>query len=130
MRFRQHLTCLLLGYLVLLLNFGPSLHYAPIFGLHAHGHCPHSHSSCCHSHSHNGCQAASSEIHDDQPANDLIDSDHDCDFCKFYDQYNVVVVEFCYTQSVAAVLICDADKPHLGFAAILIPAARGPPSRC
>ncbi len=87
MQFKQSFNWFLLGFLVLLLNFGPSLHRAHFFGLHSHPadnqSC--SHSSCCPGHDHSaevpGIQSKSIESH------------HDCSFCKFFDQYHVVSLQ-------------------------------------
>jgi hypothetical protein len=126
MYLKQFSIGLLLGYLVLLLNLGPSLHRAHIFGLHAaqlgsSGHtsscCGHCHSSPSHPHGHSAAEE-SQQAHDD----------HDCAFCKFFDQYHVVrSVPFAW-QSLGQMSLQDCLKPSALRAESFSPIARGPPS--
>lgn len=94
------------SYLVLLLNFGPSLHHAPIFGLHVEqnhlsNHADESHSCCCclsHLQRNTLIPSPATEVPADvESAPDLNDpgqGQHNCVFCKFFDEYNVVVASF------------------------------------
>ena len=130
-----------LGYLVLLLNFGSSLHHAPIFGLHSHIHHhtigdSKAHSSCC----------CDSDFHSDtlipslapvgsafpEPSDDASSgfsiADHNCAFCKFFDEYNVVVASFECDLIVSPFSLFLSDLPD-GASAQRVPSiARGPPT--
>jgi len=125
-------TCLLLSYLVLLLNFGPSLHHAPIFGLHGHHH--HSKadlgikSTCC-------CQNHS---HKTQPKSHPVDSTVDplgsfgvdesgCAFCKFFDEYNVAIDSFDWTHVESPISLFVSELPDGATAEVVPRTARGPP---
>lgn len=113
-------TWFLLSYLVLLLNLGPSLHRAHFFGLHhpagdfadASGvnHC------CCHSHGHH-----------DSGAGEGIHAVHDCAFCKFFDQYNVVVLSFQFACLETPACALTLEVPEGAVSDPVPTAARGPP---
>jgi len=122
MRFKQLLICFFIGYLVLLLNLGASLHRAHIFGLHSHGsdtgQCHHS--TCCHGHAH------SPPV--DSKTSQSFNSDHDCAFCKFFDQYQVTVKVFDHREASAVAQLLPLQKPIGVFATLLIATARGPPA--
>ncbi len=55
-------TCFLLGYLVLLLNLGQSLHHADFLGLHHQSESAEIHSCCCHSHVHTESSSSSDSL--------------------------------------------------------------------
>lgn len=127
-----------LGYLVLLLNFGPSVHHAPIFGLHGQ----HSHSvdsseahSCCCCHSHFGSTLIPS-LAEEMPANaesvegfnNLSPAQHSCAFCKFFDEYNVVVASFECDLNVSPFSLFLSELPDGAFAEFVPNVARGPPT--
>lgn len=129
MHFKQILNCLFFGYLVLLLNLGSSLHHAHFFGLHVHHGTTSAtdpdivgeqYSCCCHGHSHFATPSSgqSGSIH----------ANHDCAFCKFFDQYHVTIDAFDFQQRVRAIEFQPLRKTIFVFAAILNPNARGPPS--
>jgi hypothetical protein len=122
MQFKQSFNWFLLSFLVLLLNFGPSLHRAHFFGLHTHPAddqtC--SHSSCCLGHDH------STEVPGIQ--SEAMDSHHDCAFCKFFDQYHVVSLQILYMQEVNPAVLNGCLEPSVVLAGRLNPSARGPPT--
>lgn len=122
MRRKQFFSCLLLGYLVLLLNFGPSLHRAHFFGLHSHqvDDSAISHASCCHSHA-PPCGAQDSQ-------SETVKSEHVCAICHFFDHFQVIDCEVVFAQVTTLAFLNDFVKPAAVPAAILNPTARGPPS--
>jgi len=124
---KQLKICFFVGYLGLLLNLGPSLHHAPIFGLHGHSH-SHSTESVCHS-----C-CGHSHAHHTQPAQDSnadsvasFSDNHDCSFCKFFDQYHVIVERVETVEAFSFAEIREAVIADDPFAVCLVPLARGPP---
>ena len=74
-------TWLLIGYLVLLVNLGPSLHRAHFFNFH-------SLTSAGESVAVTGCSCLAHGTTVDTQA---VSSSHECPFCEFFDKYNVVV---------------------------------------
>lgn len=127
-------TWVLLGYLVLLLNFGPSLHHAPIFGLHGHVHrvsdqAPSS--CCCHSHAHQQTliPSLSAELSTASfdAAGDVQPVGHECSFCKFFDEYNVVVTLVDADILVSPFSLFISEHPDGASAQIVPNIARGPP---
>ena len=138
---RSKLTSwLFLGYLVLLLNFGPSLHHAPIFGLHGHHH-NHSgdfgaHSSCCcQNHFHQDTlipslapEAPSTDLEFSADAfNNARQTNHSCAFCKFFDEYNVVVASFECDVIESPFSLFVAEHADSVSAQLVPNIARGPP---
>ena len=122
MRFKQLAICFFTGYLVLLLNFGPSLHRAHIFGFH---HQPNSTASRTH-HSH--CCSGALHSPSTPDHSQTVQRSHDCSFCKFFDQYHAPDVvksnPFCIdgverfgsvisTRFVVSLLFADARGPPL-----------------
>jgi hypothetical protein len=94
MQRKQFLICFLLGYLVLLWNFGPSFHRADFFGFNLCAASAASHNSfafdlaeysgcCCHGSCHTSPDGPEQSLN-------LI-ADHDCAFCDFFDQFNLTV---------------------------------------
>lgn len=124
----------LLSYLVLLLNFGPSLHHAPIFGLHglhtAHAQADsgHQHACCCHSHCH---KSPSDSLEADSLESDtlgrFVQDDHDCAFCKFFDEYNVVITTIAWTDAESPVSLFISELSDKATADVVPRTARGPP---
>jgi len=120
--------CFLLGYLVLLFNFGPSLHHAPIFGLHGlHHHGSDisiSENACCCGHSH----SPANKSHSSDPLGSFDeDFQHDCAFCKFFDEYNVVIASFECTDVESPISLFVAELTNSATAAVVPKTARGPP---
>ena len=120
MRRKQLTICFFIGYLGLLLNLGPSLHYADFLGLHCH--CSHSTisncSSCCDGHCPTKTLAESYAI----------GADHDCAFCKFFDQFHVTLTVYEEPDSSLIIQACSSVRPISAVRACLVPTARGPPS--
>lgn len=126
----------LLSYLVLLLNFGPSLHHAPIFGLHglhtAHAHADsgHQHSCCCHSHSHshqNHADSHEADSPESDPFGRFANDDLDCAFCKFFDEYNVVITTIEWTDVASPISLFISELSDKATADVVPRTARGPP---
>lgn len=126
-------TCFFLSYLVLLLNFGPSLHHAPIFGLHGHHH--HAKADlgikstcCCQSHSHETQPKSSNSV---DPTVDPLGSfgvdESGCAFCKFFDEYNVVIASFECTHVESPISLFVSELPDGATAEVVPRTARGPP---
>ena len=122
MRFKQILTCLFFGYLVLLLNLGQSLHRVHCLGLHSNDGVQSAacHSCCCREHFHLPIETAN------QPFS--VNSDHDCAFCKFFDQCHVTIDVTNYEDSELADQLRQPRKPLFVFVPLLTPCARGPPA--
>jgi hypothetical protein len=120
-------TWFFLSYLVLLLNFGPSLHHASIFGLHGH-HADRGDSSvespCC-------CQGHSFQTrttpHSVDPLGSFGIPDHDCAFCKFFDEYNVVLGSFESELIESPFSLFISELPNRATAELVPSIARGPP---
>ena len=125
---KQLKICFFVGYLGLLLNLGPSLHHAPIFGLHGHSHSAESpghtcHSSCCgHAHTHTLPQQES-----DENSVASTSDHHDCSFCKFFDQLHVIVECVQTLEASDFAEMREAIKPVDAFTVCFVPQARGPP---
>jgi len=125
---RQLTICFFVGYLGLLLNLGPSLHHAPIFGLHSHNHSSHGTKSVCHSccgHSHADYRQPEQDSNVDSVAS--TNDNHDCSFCKFFDQYHVIVDRVETVEASGFAEIREAVIAVDPFAVSLVPLARGPP---
>ena len=130
----------LLGYFVLLLNFGPSLHHAPIFGLHATHPSSSAHSSCsCGCHHHHGTsdqwelRTPIAELQTDVQANALVSAESfakdesGCAFCKFFDEFNFVIAGLKCTDVETPLLTLASTKTASGTPSALLVLARGPP---
>lgn len=128
---KQLITWTFLAFWVLLMNLGPSLHRAHFFGFHCCGssaHQNHGHSSAASGgcHKHNGCchhEVDVSRVDDYQIA-----GNSDCAFCRFFDQYNVVLVEVYLEYASVPVNCCDWFRGSLIDPSTLDPLARGPPA--
>jgi hypothetical protein len=120
MRFKQLIACFFIGYLGLLLNLGPSLHRAHFFGLHSHGVVDSTESCSCggHSHSTSEVPGQSQSVH----------SEHECVFCKFFDQFHVTVVPYDHVDSTRIGQLVQPVRPAAIVAASFFPTARGPPA--
>lgn len=143
MRLKQLHISLLLGYLVLFWNLGPSLHRAEIFGLHCHSCCSSGNSSCCHDHvreghwhSHGDGQGFHSHSrccdheHSPDPTQDqqTVTSHHECSLCEFFDNFNVVFDSFDFEVAEAPSRI-NAALPLVAWLGEPFSAtARGPPA--
>ena len=125
-------TWFLLTYLVLLVNFAPSLHHAPIFGLHglhnAHAHADSGqHSCCCHSHQNQSCSHEADSPESD-PLGRFANDDLDCAFCKFFDEYNVVITTIAWTDVESPISLFDSELSDKAAADVVPMIARGPPA--
>ena len=134
---------LLLGYLVLLLNLGPSLHQADFFGLHCGGACcsqtsfsdAEVSSCCCHAgHSHSDQSSHCPSDSDDSDQDGISAASHDCGsscedcvFCKFFDQFNVVTESFRFVVTQSPVCSLIANNHGTAFSEYVPQSARGPP---
>jgi hypothetical protein len=131
-------TWLMLGYLALLLNFGPSAHHADFLGL--HGRAPSDNASaassvvtcsCCHHYSKAAnLSATDSAASDSFPAEVKADKralSGDCLFCQYFDQFNAVVASFKF--DLKQVAACDVTTQIVSSGAHLpiASSARGPP---
>ena len=121
MQYQQTKTWFFIVYLGLLINLGPSLHHADFLGLHQHS-SGSSCSCCCHSHA----VPCSTDSPDGATVKGT--AEHDCAFCKFFDQYHVIVdaVDICENSAFAMLLV--AQWPVDVCLASFIPVARGPPA--
>ena len=123
MRNKQSLICFLLGYLVLLWNLGPSFHRADFLGFHSHAaEIGDFQPSCCCCHSRSGPQT------DVSTESVSSNADHDCAFCKFFDQLHLVVSQADMTESEDRIFLVEAVDLIRINAAHTSPSARGPPA--
>ena len=85
MQSTKQISWLLAGYLVLLLNLGPSVHRAQCLGLHHQAGEVAEHASCC------SCSSPYlSKAGNHSPEASRWSSSHECDWCKFFDQLHVL----------------------------------------
>lgn len=117
---KQSTICLFIGYLGLLLNLGPSVHHAHFFGLHQHGDVANTSCDSCCFHAHLPTESV--------PQADYAGADHDCSFCKFFDQYHVIVDRIEHQEESRIALVREWNKPSDLCTLSLIPLARGPPA--
>ena len=141
----KKLKLVLLAYLILFWNLGPSLHHADLLGLHlhhAHGHFG-TDSNCCHQHSQNGhrdthshqldCKHAHSfpcnHDHDSSGTKEreTVSSFHACSICQFFEQFNGVVNAKQPEIDSSPVAHSASTEPVLWDGDFLFPTARGPP---
>lgn len=117
MRKFQLLTWFLLGYLVILTNFGPSFHRLHLLGIHPPTDAV---ASPC------GCSCSHHSI--DFASNEFVQSFHECAFCKFFDECNLAVCTFDFflesTVSVQTFVRGTSDVDPVGVFAV----ARAPPT--
>ena len=138
MRNHRITTYLLLGYLALLLNVGPSAHHVDLFGLHASRCCQfptvsnETEPSCCcdHDHAHRPELPLGSEKANELVASsDLNPHGSDCVLCQYFDNFNAVNSTFeLYLDDQPA----RFRTPPNCLSALSRPidcSARGPPSR-
>ena len=152
MRRNRLKTWFVLGYMVLLLNLGPSVHRAHFFGFHCHSH----HSSCnavshlafthdCCSHggnvhidghgkgaSDNSCDHFCGDADTSTQSHQLVAgkaTHDDCPLCKFFDQYNVTIVQQPSPFLTAPFLFCQPLSCPTEQSQIIAAIARGPPTR-
>lgn len=115
-----------IAYLGLLVNLGPSLHHADFFGFHSHSH---SRLGCCCCHAHppaeNRDHASDSTNESSSPHFRL--ADHDCAFCKFFDQYHVIAGSGDTPQRSTFAKFFTVERLADARSASLVPVARGPP---
>ena len=122
-------TWFFLSYLVLLLNFGPSLHHAPIFGLHGlHNHsiADSASSACCSCNSHS--HSSPTQSHSVDLLGSFSPEDGGCALCKFFDEYNVVGVAIEFAVAETPVSLMVAEICDVATADVVAVSARGPPS--
>ena len=107
---------------VLLVSFGPSFHHADVFGLHGNS-CGSSwlpSFGCC-SCSHGATYGAES----DGP---IVQADHDCSLCDFFDHYNLILDGPVPSESTEPAFYCHAVLAQQSLGDCFSPIARGPPS--
>ena len=156
MRHNRVTNWFLLGYLVLFLNLGPAAHRAHFFGLHGHSHvyfdaqsnhcghtnhcvhtseCGHSH-TCTDSHSFansnchpsrccSGADNQDSGVSVEFLADDLPDGQ--CTVCKFFDEFNLTVVNLEQPYVAAPVLFRQSLCCTHSILKVIAASARGPP---
>lgn len=143
MRLKPLHISLLLGYLILFWNLGPSLHRAEIFGLHFHSCCSSKGSFCCHDQGDDGHWHRHEDDHEfhshlpccnhERPSDCRLDiesfhSHHDCSLCDFFDNFNLVVESFDFEIANASVNF-KISLPLTGWPGDPFCAtARGPPA--
>lgn len=113
----------LAGYLVLLLNVGPSLHRSHVLDYHDDTCCvvPQVEDDCC------GCQSHFDESNE-LLAESSVEKTCDCPFCKFFDQFHVVPAlppEEIFVRANRMEVFVGSTATSLLF---VQPHARGPPS--
>ena len=121
MQYFQSTIRLLLIYLVLLLNLGPSLHRAEFFGLHSEPGVPSSSCSCCHHFSHGDSESDTGHV-------PIVHAEHDCSFCKFFDQFHVVDTTFQLAEFSSQVELLAEIRPTIPVFTVSACQARGPPA--
>jgi hypothetical protein len=123
---KRSISCFLFGYLVLLLNFGPSLHRADFLGLHSSapvqvGEELTRSSCCCDCHSH------SAPVGDGSTGSLVVGSDHDCAFCRFFDQFHAAVAVFDEAEVETSASLLSLCEPDEAIKVCFVATARGPP---
>ena len=111
---RQLKIVLLLAYLVLFWNLAPAAHHADLFGLHANHGQSESVACCCGTHHHPDSSGSVVPF-------------HDCAFCKFFDQFNVVIEIEESVVEAAPVFLATLLSPPIHNVQAYSPTARGPP---
>lgn len=126
---------ILLGYLVLLLNFGPSFHRAPIFGLHDHDHHPtlhlaHVECDCGHDHGHGPTESENNRHDSDSERSSTLAIEKqlcDCSLCQFFKHFNASVDTVDLTIAEATLSFRVETGSSLISRSALATDARGPP---
>ncbi len=128
MRHRSLKIYLFAGYLVLLLNLGPSLHKSHFFGLHSHEAATTesgiSQSCCCTT---NDDSSLPQHSREPAPQSESVGSYHDCSLCKFFDQYNVIAYAPEFSVLKRKIQFHSIEFPHRAFSEAIAVVARGPP---
>lgn len=153
MRCHHLKTWILLVYLVLLWNLGPSVHRAHFFGFHSHCHDASCESVSCHGDSNDGVYVTKrddSNSHRSDSCNtcglhahaeiENVDSDsakqsecgthapHDqCSVCKFFDEFNLVVSAVEQPIDAVPCVFYQVLHTHGFHSQPLVATARGPP---
>ena len=131
MQFQRTLSWLFALYLILLLNLGPGLHRAGLFGFHAHRDASATSSDASTTdHSGCGCRHGMPPVEPDSelPSGQLVTDVSDCAFCKFFAQYRLT-----FTVSYYQALEVESDFHFFDLTqeyllTPFVPHARGPPA--
>ena len=136
MKYLTPTTWVLLVYWIPLMNLGPSLHHADIFGLHSSscstGCCGHHHGHS-HSHHHHGeCQdQANTCCQNHAPGSVGLyagDTSDGCLFCEFFEKYNVAFSCFHFSDPAALADYSFALLDIFVSQDLVAATARGPPA--
>ena len=109
---------LLTGYLLFFLNFGPSFHRAPVFGLHDHSH-DQTTCSCGRNHSFE----TPSEEHNANIEKQLCD----CQLCKYFQTIDACNIECSHLHEIQLIYVTNGFLTPVQLTAIVAHPARGPP---
>lgn len=118
----------LAGYLILLLNLGPSLHHAHFFGFHTGCSAETDAHACC-----GHCQAMESPAGDQNvpignPGSPVFGDSHSCAYCKFLDQCHISASAVAVSLVSALVALAPAFDEQASPVYLVYSSARGPPS--
>lgn len=137
MRNHRITSYLLLGYLALLLNVGPSAHHAEIFGLHGSGCCAHStdanaatsHNCSDHDHSHRHDLATQqSGVVNLLEGSGLHTHCGDCALCQYFDNFHAIKASFELHLNQSPVRSQTMHNRLNAIGRPIVCSARGPPA--
>lgn len=109
---------ILLAFVVLFWNLGPSLHHANIFGFHS-ANSDQAPSCCCCAHNH--------PVDSDGQSLAVIEQYGHCLLCDFFDQLHVTIEVDSDSQTVQFVALADMPTTQVADCESISPQARGPP---
>jgi hypothetical protein len=125
----------LLGYFALLVNLGPSLHHADLFGLHSHASDNTNADmendaavSCCCCQHHSAAQNEGPSETTGSAGFDVDTACHDCAFCEFFKHFNAFDHSFEFEERETHAQAVSFDNDSSVDDEPIASTARGPPS--
>jgi hypothetical protein len=118
MHIKKLTSWILLAFVVLFWNLGPSLHHADIFGFHSAN--PEMASSCC-------CCSLSHPVVPDSRSSAVIENHGHCSLCDFFDQLHVTFDVESDSQTIQFGAFAELPSSQTADCESIAPQARGPP---